>query len=109
MKKTFGRNRDYYMPGERKESQTVEAFSAPKELLREAQLEAKRRRLSKSGFYRYCLARELGRDEEASLRIAEHAGTGNFQVIKSAGAEKGEASSPVPVAKGGKYPKAKRG
>lgn len=99
------------MSGERKESQTVEAFSAPKELLREAQLEAKRRRLSKSGFYRYCLARELGRNEEESLRIAEHAGTGNFQVIKVGGDGKGgtslAASPHAPVAKSGKYPKAK--
>ena len=76
------------MPGERKDSQKVEAFSAPKELLRAAQLEAKRRRLSKSGFYRYCLAKELGRGEAEALRIAEHASTGNFQVINAGSVEK---------------------
>lgn len=76
------------MPGERKESQKVEAFSAPKELLRAAQIEAKRRRLSKSGFYRYCLAKELGRGEAESLRIAEHASIGNFQVINAGSVER---------------------
>lgn len=72
------------MAGVRDENQKVDAFSAPKDLLRKAQLEAKKRRWSKSGFYRYCLARELGYSEVESAHIAEHAAVGNFTVTNGA-------------------------
>lgn len=67
---------------ERKSDQAVEAFSAPRTLLREAQMEARRRGLSKSGFYRYCLAKELGADNETAIKVAEHAAVGNFGIIQ---------------------------
>ena len=106
-------NRRSYMPGQRNESQTVEAFSAPRELIRDAQLEAKRRRMSKSGFYRYCLAKELGRNEEQAQRIAEHAAIGNFQVINAGTVQKIETNFPsasgVHARKAVKGRKGKRG
>jgi hypothetical protein len=57
--------------GARKSDQAVDAFSAPKDLLHAAQLEAKRRGLSKSGFYRYCLAKEVGYSDSAALALAD--------------------------------------
>lgn len=57
--------------GARKPDQAVDAFSAPKDLLHAAQVEAKRRGLSKSGFYRYCLAKEVGYSDSAALAVAE--------------------------------------
>lgn len=71
------------MPGKRNDSQTVDAFSAPKELLRAAQLEAQRRGMSKSGFYRYCLARAIGWPEEEALKVSRHLGVGQFAVIEA--------------------------
>ena len=41
----------------------------------------KSRRMSKSGFYRYCLAKEVGYGETEALRVAEHAGAGSFAVV----------------------------
>jgi hypothetical protein len=70
--------------GARKLDQAVDAFSAPRDLLRLAQLAAKARGMSKSGFYRYCLAKELDYSETAALSVAEHSGTGNFKVIEAA-------------------------
>jgi hypothetical protein len=65
----------------RKPDQAVDAFSAPKTLLNAAHVEAKKRHMSKSGFYRYCLAKEVGYCEEDALRVAEHAGVGNFETV----------------------------
>lgn len=70
------------MPRQRKDDQAVDAFSAPKELLQQAQLAAKARGMTKSGFYRYCLAKELGASEEKAISLATHAGVGNFNVIQ---------------------------
>jgi hypothetical protein len=69
------------MARNRSEDQAVDAFSAPKDLLRSAHLAAKKLRMSKSGFYRYCLARELGHSEKEALRIAENPRVDEFQVI----------------------------
>src|SRR5260370_33163197 len=73
------------MPRERSETQAVDAFSAPRDLLRSAHLLAKKRRMTKSGFYRYCLAKEVGYSEPDALRIAEHASIGTFQIIQNTG------------------------
>ena len=40
--------------------------------------------MTKSGFYRYCLAKEVGYDEDCALRVAENPSAGNFAVIESA-------------------------
>lgn len=65
----------------RNPEQAVDTFSAPKSLLHLAHAEAKKRRMTKSGFYRYCLAKELDHDEATALRVAEHAGIGGFQTM----------------------------
>lgn len=78
--------------GARKTDQAVDAFSAPKDLLHAAHLEAKRRGLSKSGFYRYCLAKELDYSDSAALALAETAPPA-FAVIE-----------PAPVMTPTKYP-----
>jgi hypothetical protein len=70
------------MSKERRDNQAVDAFSAPRSLIRAAQEKAKAMRLTKSGFYRYCLAKELGKSEEESLRVAEHGSVGQFGLIK---------------------------
>lgn len=61
------------MAKHRRDDQAVDAFSAPKELLEEARKVAYQKRMTKSGFYRYCLAKEIGFPEEECLRLAEHA------------------------------------
>lgn len=50
----------------------MEAFSAPKELLAQAKARAGVKRMSKSGFMRYCLAKELGYSEIDADEIALH-------------------------------------
>lgn len=67
--------------GARRTDQAVDAFSAPKDLLHAAQVEAKRRGLSKSGFYRYCLAKEVGYSDSAALALAETKPLG-FSIIE---------------------------
>ena len=59
------------MPHVRNESEAVDAFSAPRVLLAAARKRAAALRMSKSGFYRYCLAKELGYDQAAALLVAE--------------------------------------
>ena len=61
------------MARHRRDDQAVDAFSAPKELLEEARKVAYQKRMTKSGFYRYCLAKEMGFSENECLRLAEHA------------------------------------
>lgn len=61
----------------RKDDQAVDAFSAPKSLISEAKARAAGMRLTKSGFYRYCLAKMLGRSEDEALEIAEHGSVRN--------------------------------
>ncbi len=70
------------MPRERSENQAVDAFSAPRDLLRAAHLLAKKRRMTKSGFYRYCLAKEVEYSEQEALRVADNPGVGAFGVIE---------------------------
>lgn len=84
--------------GARKPDQAVDAFSAPRSLLRAAQLAAKKRGMSKSGFYRYCLAKEVGFSETDAMQFAEHASVGAFTVIEGGGA-KGKTQ----VISGGKF------
>jgi hypothetical protein len=60
------------MPSERATDQVVDAFSASKSLVKQATEEAARRGLTKSGFYRYCLAKELGYSEDDALELALH-------------------------------------
>lgn len=74
--------------GARKSDQAVDAFSAPRTLLRAAQMEAKRRRMTKSAFYRFCLAKTLGHTEAEAMEIAEHASTFSFTVIAETPAKK---------------------
>ena len=54
-------------------TERVDTFSAPKALLVRAWEEAMRRGWTKSGFYRYCLAKECGLSEEEALRYAQPA------------------------------------
>jgi hypothetical protein len=56
----------------RRNDQSVDAFSLPKKLLAESKARAAELRMTKSGFYRYCLAKELGYDEASALLMAEH-------------------------------------
>ena len=56
----------------RRNDQSVDAFSLPKKLLAESKARASKLRMTKSGFYRYCLAKELGYSEADALLLAEH-------------------------------------
>lgn len=63
------------MPSQsRRSDQKVDAFSAPLSLLEKANKEALSRRMTKSGFYRYCLAKECGYSHEEAMALAEHRG-----------------------------------
>ena len=56
----------------RKEDQTADAFSLPKELLVKVKARAAAMGMTKSGFYRYSLAKELGHDEKTARGYAAH-------------------------------------
>ena len=56
----------------RKYDQSVDAFSAPKDLLTKAKRRAVELKMTKSGFYRYCLAKALGYSEEDARQFSEH-------------------------------------
>lgn len=97
----------------------MDAFSAPKSLLETAKIVAAKKRMTKSGFYRYCLAKECGFSEEEAIRIAEPRAIansiGNYitQDVSGVGNTahqtnffSGGAPSAAPE---GKKPKAKRG
>src|SRR5437588_12542528 len=60
------------MARSRNDSEAVDAFSAPKELLALARRTAIVRGMTKSGLYRYCLAKEVGYPEEEAMRTAQH-------------------------------------
>jgi hypothetical protein len=62
------------MPHGRASSQKVEAFSAPRSLLAAVDALAKERRWTRSGFYRYCLALEVGYTREEAMQFVEHGG-----------------------------------
>lgn len=56
----------------RRSDQSVDAFSLPKKLLAESKARAAKLRMTKSGFYRYCLAKQLGYSEADAILLAEH-------------------------------------
>lgn len=60
------------MSNSRKSDQKVEAFSASKELLKKATARAAKLGLTKSGYFRYALALELGHSMSEALAIGEH-------------------------------------
>lgn len=62
---------DWVMSQTRATDQKVEAFSAPIDFLKECREEAARRGMTKSGFYRYALAKELGYTEDDALRLSK--------------------------------------
>ncbi len=93
------------MPRERSDNQAVDAFSAPKDLLVAAHREARKRRMSKSGFYRYCLAKEVGLSEREALRIAENPSIDAPRVMQSVGDNN---SGPVSMRISYSKPKRKR-
>jgi hypothetical protein len=73
----------------RHEAEKVDAFSAPRSLLAKAAAAALRKGMTKSGFYRYCLAKELGYDEAEALVFAEHGGVRRLRESLSNTVEKG--------------------
>ena len=54
----------------RSEDQKVEAFSAPLSLLKLAQLKSAEKHMTRSGYYRYCLAKDLGYSEDEAITIS---------------------------------------
>jgi hypothetical protein len=60
------------VPGQRKAGQVVDAFSAPASLLQKAAAAALKRGMTKTGFYRYCLAKECGYSEAEAQALATH-------------------------------------
>ena len=56
----------------RRSDQSVDAFSLPTDLLAKSKLRAAELGMTKSGFYRYCLAKELGHDETTARAYAAH-------------------------------------
>lgn len=65
------------MPHTRRPDQTVEAFSLPRSLLTEALQRAAALRMTKSGYFRYCLALELGYSESEAMDLAQHGAVSN--------------------------------
>lgn len=60
------------MPHSRASDQKVEAFSAPRTLLKEAKARAHSLGMTKSGYFRYCLAKELGYSEVSARIMSQH-------------------------------------
>lgn len=56
----------------RRKDQSVDAFSLPTDLLERAKGRAAKLQMTRSGFYRYCLAKELGYSEADARLFAEH-------------------------------------
>jgi len=56
----------------RRQDQSVDAFSLPTELLAKAKQRAAQLQMTKSGFYRFCLAKELGYSETEARAFAQH-------------------------------------
>ena len=71
------------MPHSRREDQTVEAFSLPKSLLLEAKARAGLRNMTKSGYFRYCLAREMGYSEAEAVGLGQHRAVSELQRTSS--------------------------
>ena len=64
--------------------------------------------MTKCGFYRRCLAKEVGYSEEAALRLAEHASAGNFGIIQIHYGSQSNVVQPAPTKKVSYSRKAKR-
>ena len=60
------------MRPERRDDQTVDAFSLSKELQAAAKARAAKLGMTKSGYFRYCLATELGYSSEDAIKFAQH-------------------------------------
>ena len=60
------------VPNDRRYDQKVDAFSAPVELLNAVMASARQRGMTKSGFIRYALAKEIGYSEAEARDYAEH-------------------------------------
>lgn len=88
------------MAGQRRSDQKAEAFSAPKSLLAAAGAEATRRRMTKSGFYRYCLAKELGYSEADAMELAEHRAVTN--ALENNASARDQSASPAPMSHAGR-------
>ena len=56
----------------RRKDQSVDAFSLPTSLLEKVKERAASLKMTRSGFYRFCLAKELGFSEEDARVFAEH-------------------------------------
>jgi len=67
------------VPHTRKANQTVEAFSLPRELLKAAKVRAAELQMSKSGYFRFCLAKELGIPEGEAKALAAHSSVRNLK------------------------------
>ena len=57
---------------ERSADQKVETFSAPLDFVNQAKATAKKRGMTVSGFYRYCLALELGWSRESAEKLSRY-------------------------------------
>jgi len=55
-----------------KDSQTIEAFSASRELLAQTKVRAAQLSMSKSGYFRYAIAKEMGYSETEARDISLH-------------------------------------
>ncbi len=55
-----------------KDSQTIEAFSASREMLAQTKVRAAQLSMSKSGYFRYAIAKELGYSEGEARDISLH-------------------------------------
>jgi hypothetical protein len=55
-----------------KDNQTIEAFSASRELLAQAKVRAAQLSMSKSGYFRYAIAKEIGYSEAEARDMSLH-------------------------------------
>ena len=67
------------MPHTRRDDQAVEAFSASKDLIARAKARAAELGMNKSGYFRYCLALELGYTEGQARSMAQHSSVTQLQ------------------------------
>lgn len=67
------------MDKERKADQQIASFSAPKSLIALADAEARKRKMNRTGFFRFCLAKELGYSDDAAKEMSMHMSVQNFR------------------------------
>lgn len=73
----------------RRKDQSVDAFSLPVELLAKAKARASALQMTRSGYYRYCLAIELGYTEAEARQFAVHRAVLNsIESVVSVGVDK---------------------